>query len=942
MSDKNKYNQTLFLPKTSFSMRAKLPEQEPKTIKFWNEISLLEKLKKQVNGKEKFVLHDGPPYANGPIHMGTATNKILKDIINRTMLIEGYNVLFVPGWDCHGLPIEWQIEKQIRSKGKNKDDIPIKEFRNDCRNFAKKWIEEQKKSFIRVFVMADWKEAYLTMDYEAEATILEEFAKFFLSGSVYRGHKPVMWSPVEKTALAEAEIEYKNIDSSSIYVLFKIEESKNSDFNNANILIWTTTPWTIPGNRGLAYGKELNYCLLELQDSKTTKIKGKKIVIASNLIEAVTKTCGIEQYKVLKSFKGEELESIICKHPFEKDGYDFDVPLLEANFVDDKEGTGIVHIAPCYGEDDYNLGIKNNIKIEDIVEDNGIYKENTPLFAGLHVFKANDIVIKELKARDSLVGLKSYNHSYPHSWRSKKPIIFRTTPQWFISLEKNSLREKAIRSINQTKWIPSSSKNRIESMVVNRPDWCISRQRSWGVPITIFINKKTNEPLKDKNVMDKIIEDVKKYGSDVWIAGDPYKYLGDDYDPNDYEVIKDILDVWFDSGSTHAFVLEKRNLKWPADLYLEGTDQHRGFFQSSLLEACGTRDKAPYKAVITHGFVLDSNGRKMSKSLGNVVSPEDIIKRSGADVLRLWAALTDYSEDMRIGDEILDNLNDYYRRIRNTFRFILGNIGEQSLPKCINYNDLEEIDKYILAIIYNLHNKRSEAIRNFSFHNFYKALFEFCSVDLSAFYFDISKDTLYCEGKNSKKRNAKTTILFYLYDFLASWYSPILCHTMEEVWNLFKTQNFESVHLKLYPSINDKWKNDDLLRKWEKIKLIRKAVNSLIEKARTEKKIGSSLELEVYIDTADKQVEEILRNTDMKEICIVSGFNLETYNGNSKNILAIEETEALKMKIWISKSVNGICLRCWQRCKEINIKNDLCNRCNKVLNDVKNISKKDT
>ena len=942
MSDKNKYNQTLFLPKTSFSMRAKLPEQEPKTIKFWNEISLLEKLKKQANGKEKFVLHDGPPYANGPIHMGTATNKILKDIINRTMLIEGYNVLFVPGWDCHGLPIEWQIEKKIRNKGKNKDDIPIKEFRQECRNFANKWIEEQKKSFIRVFVMADWKEAYLTMDYEAEATILEEFAKFFLNGSVYRGYKPVMWSPVEKTALAEAEIEYKNIDSSSIYVLFKIEESKNSDFNNANILIWTTTPWTIPGNRGLAFGKELNYCLLELQDSENKEIKGKKIVIASNLVEAVTKTCGIEQYKVLKSFKGKELESIICRHPFENDGYDFEVPLLEANFVDDKEGTGIVHIAPCYGEDDYNLGIENNIKIEDIVEDNGIYKENTPLFAGLHVFKANDVVIKELKARDSLVGIKSYNHSYPHSWRSKKPIIFRTTPQWFISLEKNSLREKAIRSINQTKWIPSSSKNRIESMVVNRPDWCVSRQRSWGVPITIFINKKTKEPLKDKNVMDKIIEDVKKYGSDVWIAGDPYKYLGDDYDPNDYEVVKDILDVWFDSGSTHAFVLEKKNLKWPADLYLEGTDQHRGFFQSSLLEACGTRDTAPYKAVITHGFVLDSNGRKMSKSLGNVVSPEDIIKRSGADVLRLWAALTDYSEDMRIGDEILDNLNDYYRRIRNTFRFILGNIGEQSLPKCIDYNDLEEIDKYILARIYNFHKKRSEAISDFSFHNFYKALFEFCSVDLSAFYFDISKDALYCEGKNSKKRNAKTTILFYLYDFLASWYSPILCHTMEEVWKLFKTQNCESVHLKPYPSINEKWKDDDLLRKWDKLKLIRKAVNSLIEKARSEKKIGSSLELEVYIDTADKEVEKILRNTDMKEICIISGFNLETYNENIKNVLAFEEVGAIKMKIWISKSVNGICLRCWQRCKEINNKNDLCNRCSKVINDVKNISKKDT
>ena len=933
MTEKNKFNETMLLPKTDFGMRGKLPTEEIKMMEFWDEIKLLDKLRESSKEKEKFILHDGPPYANGPIHMGTAANKILKDIINRTMQSEGYNALYIPGWDCHGLPIEWQIEKNYRSKGKNKEDIEIKDFRQECRDFAKKWIEVQKESFIRLFVLADWDKPYLTMDYEVEAIILKEFSKFFLDGSLYRGSKPVMWSPVEKTALAEAEIEYKDIQSTSIYVSFKVKHNSSLIPKDTSIIIWTTTPWTIPGNRALAYGKNIDYILFEVIEGENIELQNNKFIIADKLLSNLIEKCKITKLNILKKFKGKDLKGINCIHPFSGKGYDFDVPLISGSFVEENEGTGFVHIAPPYGEDDYNLALENNITILDIVKDDGCYKDNTPIFSGIHVFKAHSTVIEELKKVKSLIGIRAYTHSYPHSWRSKKPIIFRTTPQWFISMEKNNLKEKAMKSIDETSWMPESSKNRIKSMVENRPDWCVSRQRSWGVPLTIFVNKKTGEPLKDKKVMERIISDVKERGSDVWLSEDPYKYLGDDKDPGEYYAVKDILDVWFDSGCSHAYVLENKNLKWPADLYLEGTDQHRGFFQSSLLAACGTRNRAPYKKVITHGFVLDGNGRKMSKSLGNVVSPEDIIKKSGVDILRLWVATTDYTEDMRISDEILSNLNDNYRRIRNTFRFILGNIGNTEYKNCTDYTHLGEIDKFILSRLFEVADIRKKAIKTHSYHNFFKALFEFCSVDLSAFYFDISKDILYCNKVSDKNRKNKTTVLFYILEYLTAWYSPVLCHTMEEVWKKFKTEDIESVHLRLSKQVNSVWKNEALLDKWDSIKMVRKTVNSAIEIARNEKKIGSSLEAEVVIFSKDGNLNSIIKSVDMDNICIVSSFEIVLEDVVSSDHISFSKSINANITVYIYKSKKEKCLRCWQHKDEVKSNAGLCNRCNAIIKD---------
>ncbi len=932
MSNNNKYNLTMLLPKTDFGMRGKLPTEEVKMMEFWKNIELWKKLREKSKNKEKFILHDGPPYANGPIHIGTAANKILKDIINRTMQFEGYNSLYIPGWDCHGLPIEWQIEKQYRNKGKKKEDIDIKDFRNECREFANKWIEEQKNSFIRLFILADWQKPYTTMAYESEAIILQEFSKFFFNGSLYQGSKPVMWSPIEKTALAEAEIEYHDINSTSIYVAFRIEKSPNKFLENTSIVIWTTTPWTIPGNRAIAFGATIDYCIFEVLESEDNQIKGNRYIVAKSLLNEVCEKCNIKKFDLVKTIKGEELSNTICNHPFSKIGFDYEVPLLKAEFVEDSEGSGFVHIAPCYGEDDYYLALKNNIIIKDIVKDDGCYKDNTPIFAGIHVFKAHLAVIEKLKEQNRFLGSREYYHSYPHSWRSKKPIIFRTTPQWFISMKKNNLKDKAIQSINDTKWIPKSSKNRIQSMVENRPDWCVSRQRAWGVPLTIFVHKATGEPLKDKNVMERIIEDVRKKGSDVWLSEDPFKYLGKDYNPDDYYVVKDILDVWFDSGSTHAFVLENNDLNWPADLYLEGTDQHRGFFQSSLIAACGTRGRAPYKSVITHGFVLDGKGRKMSKSLGNVVNPEDIIKKSGADVLRLWVATTDYSDDMKIGDEVLSNLNDNYRRIRNTFRFILGNIGSKEIDFSFNYSELEEIDRFILARIYELEVLRKKSLKEYSFHVFYKALFEFCSVDLSSFYFDISKDVLYCNDIKDNFRNNKIKILFQILEKLTTWYAPVLCHTMEEVWQKFKTDSIESVHLKVFKKPDNIWDNSDLLEKWENIKKVRKVINTAIEIARNDKKLGSSLEADIILITKEKSILEAISDIEMDKVCIISSFIIcDNKEKPENNFISTFSNKDKNIEVFVYKTNYEKCLRCWQYKKEVSLNKGLCDRCKLVL-----------
>ena len=927
MEDRNKYNHTILLPNTKLSMRANLPTQELKTIEFWEKIQLWDKTQEIAKDRELFVLHDGPPYANGPIHMGTATNKVLKDIINRMMYGEGFNPLFVPGWDCHGLPIEWQIEKNYRKKGFKKEDISIKDFREECRNFAKIWVEEQRKSFLRLFVQADWKNPYLTMDFNAEAKILEEFSKFFLDGSLYRGSKPVMWSPVEKTALAEAEIEYKDILSKSVYAAFEISNPRDKDFNNASIVIWTTTPWTLPGNQMIAYGIDINYCLFKVISSANKEILERKYVAAKALLPSIAKDCDIFEYEELKTVKGCNLEGYECLHPLNGLGYDGISTLYQGDFVEEQEGSGFVHIAPAYGEDDYNLAKKFDVDIKDIVNDGGVYKQNTPLFSGIHVFKADDVIIEKISYKNNLLGVKDYKHSYPHSWRSKKPIIYRTTPQWFISMEKKGLRKKALESIEKTEWYPPSSKNRIKNMVKDRPDWCISRQRSWGVPLTIFINKNTGEPLRDKKIMQRIIDDVKKYGSDIWLAGDPFKYLDSEKKASDYEVVYDILDVWFDSGSTHAFVLEEK-LKWPADIYLEGTDQHRGYFQSSLLEACGTRGSAPFKAVITHGFVLDGEGRKMSKSLGNVVKPEDIIKKSGADILRLWVSMTDSSDDMRISDEILSNLNDYYRRIRNTFRFILGNLNKDLIEEEKKAAKFFEIDSFILARIFELEEIRLSTLKMHNYHLFYKALFEFCTVDLSSFYFDISKDILYCNNIDNKERKSRVNTLYILYDVLISWYSPVLCHTTEEVWQLLKTQNLESVHLKLAKKIGQEWKNQDLVKKWDEIKKIRRLVNTALELARNEKKIGTSLEAKILIKIEDNSIEKLIKDLEMTQICLIAEFGLIQINQKIPDEYLtsyISDTE--KIEIWVYKTKYQKCLRCWQHKEEVSSTVDLCKRC---------------
>ena len=904
---------SLQLPKTAFSMKANLPSKEPGILEKWEKNKMYEKLRKISKGREKFVLHDGPPYANGHIHMGTALNKILKDMVTRFHQMQGKDSIYVPGWDCHGLPIEWKIEELYKKNKKNKDEVPIKDFRSECRDFAKKWIEIQTKEFKRLGVVGDFDNYYSTMSFNGEAQIVRELGKFLLDKSLYQGFKPVLWSTVEKTALADAEVEYKDHTSNTIYAAFKIKKTDKDFLKDANIVIWTTTPWTIPANKALAFNSSLDYSLIEIEG--LDNFKEKKIVIAKELIKSVTESCGLEKFKVVKNFKGSELNKTVCSHPFLKLGYDYDVPMFDARFVTLEQGTGIVHCAPSHGVDDFNLCLKNNIESKYTVDDSGYYTKEIPYFEKTHVFKADPIVIDNLREQKKLLKNDKLQHSYPHSWRSKAPLIYRATPQWFISMEINSLRKKALKAINETDFYPVKGKERLLSMIEGRPDWCVSRQRVWGVPLPIFINKKTKEPLRDKKVIDRIADIYEKEGSDCWFTEKSKRFLGDDYNEKDFDKLNDIVEVWFDSGSTHSFVLEQRkDLKWPADMYLEGSDQHRGWFHSSLLESCGTRGKAPFESILSHGFVVDGKGMKMSKSAGNVILPEDILKNYGADILRAWVCASDYAEDLRIDKTILAQHAESYRKIRNTFRFILGNIKDNFEPQNINnleIKDFPELERYILNRLFFVDQSIKENLKNYNFHKIYKELLNFCTLDLSSFYFDIRKDTLYCDSLESAKRKACIKVLNIVLECLLKWFAPIFVFTTDEIFSLINKTD-DSIHEKTFVKIPESWKDLKLDNKWKDLFKIKQEANVAIEEKRANKEIGSSLEAEI----------EIFVNTN--EYNLLDGLDLAEYFITSKAQKFKNKKKEEGIKILVKKSNGTKCPRCWK------IIQNKCNRCDEV------------
>ena len=897
-------NSQINLPKTAFSMKANLPVREPEILEYWQKINLYRELRNSSKGKEKFVLHDGPPYANGNIHMGTALNKILKDIIVKFHQMDGKDSIYVPGWDCHGLPIEWKIEEQYKKNKKNKNDVPIVEFRKECRLFAEKWIEVHKGQFKRLGVVGDWENYYSTMSFDAEAQIVRELGKFLKEGSLYRGFKPVLWSTVEKTALADAEVEYQDHKSDTIYTSFPIKKSNLKDLVGSDIIIWTTTPWTIPANRALAYNEALDYVQLELNDD--SDFKNRKIIVAEALLQSVINDCKIKNYKKIKTFKGKDLKETICNHPFLDLGYDYDIPMLEARFVTTEQGTGIVHCAPSHGPDDFNLCLSNGIQAIETVDGDGKYTKHVSLFEGIHIFKANPIVIEKLKEQKNLLSNGELLHSYPHSWRSKAPLVHRATPQWFISMESHKLRDKALKAINDTTFYPSKGKERLRAMIETRPDWCVSRQRVWGVPLPIFVNKKTKEILVDDEVNETIASIYEKEGSDCWFSDDPQRFLGSKYEAEDYDKLSDIVEVWFDSGSTHSFVLEKRkDLKWPASMYLEGSDQHRGWFHSSLLESCGTRGKAPFESILSHGFVVDGKGLKMSKSLGNVIAPEDILKKYGADILRIWVASSNYSEDLRIDYSILDQHADSYRKIRNTFRYLLGNLNDNFNNvdfKKIDINELPELEQFMLHKLYILDSNFKKYFNSYDFHNLYKELLNFCTVDLSAFYFDIRKDTLYCDRVNSNKRQSTLLLLNIILNSLLKWFAPILSFTTEEIYRLLFKDN-KSIHLEKFLDFPNNFKNEKLNQKWEELIKIRNICNISIEEKRAIKEIGSSLEADLNIQL-DKKLESITKNMDFSELCITSKAEI-SYKENFESSVQTIKAKGTKCTLCWKINENG-------------------------------------
>ncbi|WP_409361537.1 isoleucine--tRNA ligase [Bartonella heixiaziensis] len=936
------YSKTLYLPQTNFPMRAGLPQKELELMERWEDIGLYAKLRQQAKDRPLYILHDGPPYANGHIHIGHALNKVLKDVIVRSFQMRGFNANYVPGWDCHGLPIEWKIEEKYRARGKNKDDVPLNEFRQECREFAQHWITIQSEEFKRLGVVGDFNTPYTTMAFHAEARIASELMKFAMSDQIYRGSKPVMWSVVERTALAEAEIEYHDHESEVIWVKFPVIEADSNDLYGAYVVIWTTTPWTIPGNRAVSYSSQIPYGIYEVESAENDfgPQAGEKLLFA----DALAMSCAEKAKLVLKRLRvvfPDELKTLVLSHPLKglAGGYNFKIPLLDGSHVTESAGTGFVHTAPSHGREDFEIwnaykplleqvGIDSSIPFP--VDDAGFYTKDVPGFGpdrkegAVRVIDdngkmgdANKEVINALIKADRLFARGRLKHSYPHSWRSKKPVIFRNTPQWFISMDKDlgdgsTLRSRALEAVSKTCFVPSSGQNRLASMIADRPDWVLSRQRSWGVPICIFANE-DGVVLKDECVNERILRAFEAEGADAWFTeGARERFLGDRAHESWIQV-HDILDVWFDSGASHSFVLEDRaDLKWPADVYFEGSDQHRGWFQSSLLESCGTRACSPYKTVVTHGFTLDENGKKMSKSLGNTVVPQEIIKTSGADIFRLWVMTTDYWEDQRLGKKILQTNVDSYRKLRNAIRWMLGTLAHDEREE-ISYCALPDLEKLILHRLFELDQLINRAYDEFDFKKIMRALLDFSIIELSAFYFDIRKDSLYCDAPSSKKRKASLQVVREIFERMVTWLAPMLPFTMEEAW-LERYPESRSVHLEQFRFVPREWQNESLAERWKKVRQVRKVVTGALELERADKRIGSSLEAAPIVFISNPVLLEALENLDMAEICITSALTI-TQDVSPSDAFTLSDVEGVG--VYPRKALGTKCARSWRYTQDV-------------------------
>jgi isoleucyl-tRNA synthetase len=960
-SDAKDYSKTLYLPQTEFPMRAGLPQREPEILKRWNQIDLYSRLRKTSRGRAKFVLHDGPPYANGNIHIGHALNKILKDVVTKSQQMLGFDSNYVPGWDCHGLPIEWKIEEEnYRSKGKQKPDFrdstAMVAFRKECRAYATHWLNVQREEFKRLGIIGDWDHPYATMSYPAEAQIARELMKFAANGTLYRGSKPVMWSVVEKTALAEAEVEYEDYTSDTVWVKFPVSSPAHGALASASVVIWTTTPWTLPGNRAISFSPKIAYGLYKVTDAPADNWAKNNdlLILADALAESVFKQARVTSFERLREIPADTLDAVECSHPLKglDGGYEFTVPLLAGDHVTDDTGTGFVHTAPGHGREDFDVWTANarelgtrgiNTAIPYTVDENGAFTDHAPGFIGKRVINdkgekgdANEAVIKALIERGMLLARGRLKHQYPHSWRSKKPVIFRNTPQWFIAMDKpiadgdkakpgDTLRARALHAISVTQWVPQSGENRINGMINSKPDWVISRQRAWGVPIAVFVREMGDgsaEILRNDAVNQRIGDAFEQEGADAWyMEGARERFLGP-LANEDWKKIDDICDVWFDSGSTHAFVLEdpvhfpglagiKRKVDGGADtvMYLEGSDQHRGWFQSSLLESCGTRGRAPFDIVLTHGFTLDENGRKMSKSIGNTVEPQKVMAQSGADILRLWVCATDYADDQRIGPEILKNTIETYRKLRNSIRWMLGTLHHYKPAEAVALADMPELERLMLHQLAEQASIVRQAYAEFDYKTVVASLSAFMNTELSAFYFDIRKDTLYCDPPSSLARQGALTAIDIICDSILKWLAPVLSFTCDEAWQMYKPGSEPSVHLALFPDGFGKFRDERLAAKWETIRNVRRVVTGALELERAAKNIGSSLEASPIIYVSDRKILTTLFDVDLAEVCITS--NYEVREGEAPaGAFALDGVPGVG--VVVEKAAGTKCARSWK------------------------------